>query len=163
MIGLSICIISLSFTLLLLLTVSTNAFNSINKPYNRHSYTHKKQQQTQQRHTLSMFFGGAKKVVNTKIIITVDGKIIESDEKNVNLRKELIANKVDVYPLRAKITGNCGGAGICGTCAVKVIDGAANINPPSKNELNTLRGKPSDQRLSCCAKVTGPITIKTKP
>jgi ferredoxin len=36
------------------------------------------------------------------------------------LRKALQANKIDVYPLRAKITGNCGGAGICGTCAVQV-------------------------------------------
>lgn len=98
------------------------------------------------------------------IVIKVDGnKVIESKEKTINLRKELQANKVDVYPLKAKLTGNCGGAGICGTCAVKVLDGAKNINPPSKNELNTLRGKPADFRLSCCARVTGDISIKTKP
>ena len=108
---------------------------------------------------LNMMFGGNK---SSKVVINVDGKTIECSGA-VNLRKELIANKVDVYPLKAKITGNCGGAGICGTCAVKVIDGAKNLNPPSKNELNTLRGKPADQRLSCCAKVNGPITIKTKP
>lgn len=108
---------------------------------------------------LNMMFGGNK---SSKVVIKVDGKTIECSGA-VNLRKELIANKIDVYPLKAKITGNCGGAGICGTCAVKVIDGAKNLNPPSKNELNTLRGKPADQRLSCCAKVNGPITIKTKP
>jgi ferredoxin len=108
---------------------------------------------------LNMMFGGNK---SSKVVINVDGKTIECAGA-VNLRKELIANKIDVYPLKAKITGNCGGAGICGTCAVKVIDGAKNLNPPSKNELNTLRGKPADQRLSCCAKVNGPITIKTKP
>ena len=108
---------------------------------------------------LNMMFGGNK---SSKVVINVDGKTIECSGA-VNLRKELIANKIDVYPLKAKITGNCGGAGICGTCAVKVIDGAKNLNPPSKNELNTLRGKPADQRLSCCAKVNGPITIKTKP
>ena len=109
---------------------------------------------------LNMMFGGNKS--SSKVVINVDGKTIECSGA-VNLRKELIANKIDVYPLKAKITGNCGGAGICGTCAVKVIDGAKNLNPPSKNELNTLRGKPADQRLSCCAKVNGPITIKTKP
>ena len=110
---------------------------------------------------LNMMFGGSKSS-GKGIVINVDGKKIECPGA-VNLRKELIANKIDVYPLKAKITGNCGGAGICGTCAVKVIDGAKNLNPPSKNELNTLRGKPADQRLSCCARVNGPITIKTKP
>jgi len=99
------------------------------------------------------------------VTIKVDGKVIESAEKTVNLRKTLIENKIDVYPLAAKITGNCGGAGICGTCAVKVIDGAKNFNPPSKNELNTLaeKKKAADIRLSCCSRISGPITIKTKP
>jgi ferredoxin len=113
------------------------------------------------RTSLSMMFG-AKKAVASGIAIKVDGKTIVSSEKSVNLRKELIANKVDVYPLKAKITGNCGGAGICGTCAVKVLDGGANMSPMSKNEQNTLKGKPADFRLSCCAKVTGPIGIKVK-
>ena len=108
---------------------------------------------------LSMMFG--KKAVD--ITIKVDGKTITSFEKSVNLRKELMANKVDIYPLKAKITGNCGGAGICGTCAVKVLAGKENLSPMSKNEINTLAGKPADYRLSCCARVSGPISIKTKP
>ena len=108
---------------------------------------------------LSMIFG--KKAAG--ISIKVDGKTIISGEKSVNLRKELIANNVDVYPLKAKITGNCGGAGICGTCAVKVLSGGENMSPKSKNEQNTLKGKPDDFRLSCCARVTGPISIKMKP
>jgi ferredoxin len=112
---------------------------------------------------MSMMFGGGKKTAAAqKVVINVDNKVIESAEKTVNLRKELIANKVDVYPLKAKLTGNCGGAGICGTCAVKVLSGMENLNPPSKNEQNTLRNKPNDFRLSCCARVSGPITIKTK-
>lgn len=109
---------------------------------------------------LSMMFG-TKKVAG--VSIKVDGKTLVSSEKSVNLRKELIANGVDVYPLKAKITGNCGGAGICGTCAVKVLDGGANMSPMSKNEQNTLKGKPEDWRLSCCSKVSGPISIKMKP
>lgn len=59
-------------------------------------------------------FGGGAKAAAKKVSITVDGKVIESDEKAVNLRKELMKNNIDVYPLRAKLTGNCGGAGICG-------------------------------------------------
>lgn len=117
--------------------------------------------QNHRRTDLSMMFG-AKKAA-TGIAIKVDGKTIESSEKSINLRKELIANKIDVYPLKAKITGNCGGAGICGTCAVKVLEGGANMSPMSKNEQNTLKGKPADYRLSCCARVTGPVSIKMKP
>mmetsp|Transcript_7592 Transcript_7592/g.11333 ORF Transcript_7592/g.11333 Transcript_7592/m.11333 type:complete len:150 (+) Transcript_7592:604-1053(+) len=115
------------------------------------------------RSQLRMMFGGGAKAAAKKVSISVDGKVIESDEKAVNLRKELMKNNIDVYPLRAKITGNCGGAGICGTCAVKVLSGAENLNPASKNEQNTLKGKPADWRLSCCARVSGPISIKTKP
>lgn len=114
---------------------------------------------------LSMIFGkAAAKPTNQKIVITVDNKVIESSQP-CNLRKVLLDNKVDVYPLVAKVTGNCGGAGICGTCAVKVISGMENFNAPSKNEQKTLseKKKPSDQRLSCCSRISGPVTIKTKP
>ena len=110
-------------------------------------------------HNVRMMFGGSKP---KPITIKVDGnKVIELSEPG-NMRKALQANKVDVYPLVGKFN-NCGGAGICGTCAVKVLEGGNNINPQSKNEQNTLRGKPADWRLSCCSKVSGPITIKTKP
>lgn len=145
---------SLSLSLLLLIIIVLLCFSSITSfsTYNGVRRISK----------LNMLFGGGKSKSSGKIVINVDGKAIECAGA-VNLRKELMANKIDVYPLKAKITGNCGGAGICGTCAVKVIDGAKNLNPPSKNELNTLRGKPADQRLSCCARVNGPITIKTKP
>jgi ferredoxin len=113
---------------------------------------------------LSMIFGrSSSSNQNSKVVVKVDGKTIESDQKSVNLRRLLIDNNVDVYPLKAKVLGNCGGAGICGTCAVKVIDGIQNFNPPSKNELKTLNGKPADIRLSCCSKISGPVTIKTKP
>eukprot|EP01041_Mallomonas_annulata_P000525 gene525-1001_t len=111
--------------------------------------------------SLNMMFG-QKAAPKGKITITVDGnKVIECAEP-VNMRKQLMANKVDVYPFKGKLS-NCGGAGICGTCAVRVLEGGNNLNPPSKNELNTLKGKPADIRLSCCAKVNGPISIKTKP
>lgn len=113
---------------------------------------------------LNMIFGKPSTASkSSKIVVKVDGKVIETDQKSVNLRRLLIDNNVDVYPFKAKVLGNCGGAGICGTCAVKVIDGMQNFNPPSKNELKTLDGKPSDIRLSCCSKISGPVTIKTKP
>ena len=48
-----------------------------------------------------MFGGGAKK---KDVTITVDGKVISCPEPT-NLRKALLANKIDVYPLKAKLTG----------------------------------------------------------
>lgn len=77
--------------------------------------------------SLDMMFGmgGAKKSSNSNkpIIIKVDGKEIicgddANGEKILNLRKLLIKNKIDVYPLKAKITGNCGGAGNATTKAL---------------------------------------------
>ena len=58
------------------------------------------------------------------IEITVNGKTLSADpgQKAVNLRKELTKNKIDVYSLRGKFD-NCGGSGICGRCAVEVVDG----------------------------------------
>ena len=114
--------------------------------------------------SVSMLFGGGKKKGSSTgpITIKVDGKTINAEGKNLNLRKVCQDNKIDVYPLRTKFGGNCGGAGICGNCAVKVIKGAENISKMSKNEANTLAGKPADVRLSCCAKVSGPIEVKSK-
>ena len=73
-------------------------------------------------------------------------------------------NKVDVYKFTGKLN-NCGGAGVCGACAVKVIDGAANLSSPSKNEQNVLGEKKikSNIRLSCAAKIQkGDVVIKSK-
>ena len=44
----------------------------------------------------------------------------------MNLRKELMKNKIDIYPVQGKIY-NCGGGGQCGTCAVQIIKGAQNL------------------------------------
>jgi len=59
---------------------------------------------TQESSNVKLFLFGNK--ASNKVAIQVDGKTITSDEKAVNLRKELMKNNVDVYPLRAKITGN---------------------------------------------------------
>ncbi len=81
----------------------------------------------------------------------------------VNLRKELMKNKIDIYPLQGKIY-NCGGGGQCGTCAIQVVAGAKNLNPKSPVEVKALGGKKGDDiRLACCTRATGDVTVKTKP
>lgn len=52
--------------------------------------------------------------------------VVEGAGTPVNLRKELMKNKIDIYPLQGKIY-NCGGGGQCGTCAIQVVKGAQNL------------------------------------
>ncbi|KAK4532948.1 hypothetical protein CCYA_CCYA14G3805 [Cyanidiococcus yangmingshanensis] len=81
-----------------------------------------------------------------------------------NLRKVLLENKVDVYTLRGKLT-NCGGGGQCGTCVVDILEGQVNTNPRGWRETKIFENKkaPETWRLSCCTKIEGPITLRTKP
>ena len=58
---------------------------------------------------------------------------------------------------------SCDGVALCGFCRVLVIDGAANLTPMAAEEerlLAALRARP-DERLACCARVQGPVTITT--
>ncbi|CAM9165599.1 unnamed protein product [Choristocarpus tenellus] len=119
---------------------------------------------------MNMFFGGGGSNSKAKakgININVRQKTgFKETTINIpaqkNLRKVLLDNKVDVYPLQGKIY-NCGGGGSCGTCAVNVIDGAKNMSPKGPGEKKLLKDKPDSFRLSCCSMVKGDITIMTKP
>jgi len=58
---------------------------------------------------------------------------------------------------------SCDGVGVCGFCRVRVLAGAANLTPQAAEEhrlLGTLHAGP-DERLACCARVAGPVTITT--
>ncbi|HOC41623.1 MAG TPA: 2Fe-2S iron-sulfur cluster-binding protein [Thermoanaerobaculales bacterium] len=58
---------------------------------------------------------------------------------------------------------SCDGVGVCGFCRVRVLAGAANLTPPAAEEsrlLKTLRARP-EERLACCARIAGPVTITT--
>lgn len=58
--------------------------------------------------------------------------------------------------------------GLCGLCAVEIVDGAANFVPPDPGspEMNTIENKafldpdPMKFRLTCVAKVKGPVKLK---
>mmetsp|Transcript_16597 Transcript_16597/g.25130 ORF Transcript_16597/g.25130 Transcript_16597/m.25130 type:complete len:136 (-) Transcript_16597:457-864(-) len=120
---------------------------------------------------VSAFFGGSSKSAAKKtagFTITVDQKgykgteLVVTDSKPVNLRKYLMENKIDIYPLQGKLS-NCGGGGSCGTCKVAVLDGMNNLSPKAPVEKKLLAKYPDNYRLSCCTRATGSCTIKTKP
>lgn len=52
----------------------------------------------------------------------------------------------------------CGGRGICGGCAVKVLEGA--LQAPGATELSGLSRAPKGVRLACHALVEGPVRVK---
>jgi ferredoxin len=58
---------------------------------------------------------------------------------------------------------SCDGAVVCGFCRVRVVEGWVNLTPPAAQEsglLRTLHARP-EERLACCARVAGPVTITT--
>lgn len=57
----------------------------------------------------------------------------------------------------------CGGAGVCGTCHVVVLEGAQNLSPAGDDEMDTVTGQPGSElnsRLACQAVAKGPVTVK---
>lgn len=58
---------------------------------------------------------------------------------------------------------SCGGTGICARCKVRVVDGAANLTPPTAIELRigSQRGFAPEERMACQAVVTGDCAVTT--
>jgi|EP00624_Nannochloropsis_granulata_P000126 ferredoxin len=92
-------------------------------------------QQTRRGKMMMLGMFGKKSAAGSKkktFTVTVQQKFYKDAELEVdagapvNLRKELMKNKIDIYPLQGKIY-NCGGGGQCGTCAVQIISGAKNL------------------------------------
>lgn len=80
------------------------------------------------------------------------------------LRDVARANGISPYKLLNRFL-NCGGQGECGTCVVDVVSGIEHCSEPNRLELLLLarREPPVTWRLSCQVKVTGPVTIRTRP
>ncbi len=58
---------------------------------------------------------------------------------------------------------SCDGVSLCGYCRVRVIAGAENLSPVTQGEQEILKGLRADaaERLACCARVQGPVTVTT--
>jgi ferredoxin len=58
---------------------------------------------------------------------------------------------------------NCRGNGLCGTCVVEIVEGAANLSPPTRRETHKLGKEPGPRRLSCQCQVLGDLVCITAP
>ncbi len=61
-----------------------------------------------------------------------------------------------------RIRHDCGGKALCGTCAVRVLEGASGLSPVGPLEAARLEAgqKPAGFRLACQARASRPATIE---
>jgi ferredoxin len=57
----------------------------------------------------------------------------------------------------------CTGRGLCGRCDLEILDGAASLSPEAEDERETRERDhlPAARRLSCQARVHGPVRATT--
>jgi ferredoxin len=58
---------------------------------------------------------------------------------------------------------SCDGVALCGFCRVQVLEGFGNLSPMAEEEKKILSAQHAgnDERLGCCARINGPVTITT--
>lgn len=63
------------------------------------------------------------------------------------------------------ISHDCGGRAQCGTCRIKIRQGAHFLSPPTKGELTKLGETPLEEgyRLACQTHTAGDVTIEIPP
>jgi ferredoxin len=109
----------------------------------------------------STYATNQKQTCTVKVMENNRCTIIEVD-RETDLRRALLAEKIDLYTLGGKFT-NCGGGGQCGTCVVAVEDGVYSTSGRTPKEEFLLKGKPANFRLACRTMVHGDCTIRMKP
>lgn len=109
----------------------------------------------------SVYTTGQKQTCTVKVMQKDRCTTIEVD-RDVDLRRSLLAEKIDLYTLGGKLK-NCGGGGQCGTCIVAVEDGVYSTNGRTPKEEHLLKGKPANFRLACRTMINGDCTVRTKP
>jgi 2Fe-2S ferredoxin len=64
---------------------------------------------------------------------------------------------------RLPVARSCRGEAVCAACRVRVLEGAANLTPPTDGERALAARHPlrEDERYACQARVVGPCTITT--
>lgn len=89
------------------------------------------------------------------------GRVIQVPD-NANLREACLREGASLYKGLARWT-NCRGRARCGTCCVRVLEGAANLSAPSPFERRRLPEAGAELRLACQAHVRGPVVVDTHP
>jgi adenylate cyclase len=61
------------------------------------------------------------------------------------------------------LASSCGGQGVCGDCAVRIVEGSEHLLPPDDVERAWFarRPRPAGVRLACRLRVCGPAVVAT--
>jgi ferredoxin, 2Fe-2S len=100
-----------------------------------------------------------------KVTFLPAGKVVEVDPAKYPYGSHGEAGSILDIALAhgVEIEHACGGANVCGTCAVAVVAGMKNLSKASDDELDTIErtteNKP-ELRLACQAVVKGDVTVK---
>ena len=63
------------------------------------------------------------------------------------------------------IDNACGGAGVCGTCMVEIVEGMDHLSECTEDELDTIERQPDNtrqSRLACQAVVGGDVAVRVR-
>jgi ferredoxin len=90
----------------------------------------------------------------TVSVVTDDASIDLEVEEGRVLRDALVDAGFDVYGTVSR-HANCGGRGLCGTCGVRIHEGA----PPPEQWHDAASERWGYPRLSCQVRVTQPMTV----
>ncbi len=68
-----------------------------------------------------------------------------------------------VLRARLPLARSCRGDAVCAACKVRILDGAAHLDPPTRAESALLAREPlpPNERYACQARIRGPVTIST--
>ena len=92
-------------------------------------------------------------------MLTIEGGNSGQVVAGTILRTAIQQSKSELYRGMDKLT-NCGGVGQCKACVVEVLDGAANLSPPTDAENKILAKKGPEFRLACQAFVNGDVKVQ---
>ena len=58
---------------------------------------------------------------------------------------------------------SCDGIALCGFCRVQILEGMENLSPVASEEKKLLASMHAgdNERMACCATITGPVTLTT--
>lgn len=107
-------------------------------------------------------YSNTQKQTSTVKVMQNDRCTVIEVDRDTDLRRSLLAEKIDLYTLGGKLK-NCGGGGSCGTCVVAIEDGVYSTNGRTPKEEHLLKGKPAHFRLACRTLINGDCTVRMKP
>ena len=86
----------------------------------------------------------------------------EPSEREV--RVVLDTNLMDaVLQVGLPLGQSCDGVALCGFCRVRVVEGSDNLSTAGAEERKVMAAQHAgtDERLACCARINGPVTVTT--